>query len=225
MGALSALVVATCVVGMLSPPSASGQDTATLDDVEDQADVIRIRVHATSGVHESYVRQAVDVARELLRDAGLATRWSVCVSIGCPIDQVRAAEIVVIFEVANDARLRGRCGLAALGDMAGLGTVRVSVPCVAAIAMQLRQRLDTGSHPLLALAPHHDLTGAIVAHEIGHVLGLRHGPAGMMRERMDRNDVLSLREHRFMFTATEMAIMQRNAEVVTGYAKPVLARR
>ena len=210
---------------MLLPRSASGQGVATLGDLEVHRKVLRIRVHATSGVDEAYVRKAVDVARELLHDAGLATEWSVCVSTACSIEQVRAAEITVIFEAGNDPRLAGRCGRAALGDMAGLGTVRASVPCVAGIAVRLRQRLDTGAHPLFAQARHHDLTGAIVAHEIGHVLGLHHGPAGVMRERLDRNDIIALRASRFGFTAPDAATMRRSAELVTGRAQPALARR
>ena len=225
MKAWSALVVATCVVGMLLPRSASGQPVATLGDLEIDRDALRIRVHATSGVHEAYVRQAVDVARGLLASAGVVTAWSVCVPASCPVEQVKAFEIVAIFEKANDRTLAGHCGRAALGDMTGRGTVRVSVPCVAAIALRLRQRLDTGSHPLFALASHHDLTGAILAHEVGHVLGLRHGPTGLMRERLDRNDVLSLRSHRFTFAAPDVATMQRNAELATGRARSALARR
>jgi hypothetical protein len=75
------------------------------------------------------------------------------------------------------------------------------------------------------MSRHHDLTGAIVAHEIGHVLGLHHGPVGVMRERLDPSDILSLREHRLVFSRNDAATMQRSAERVAGRAAAMLARR
>ena len=132
------------------------------------------------------------------------------------MDQVRAATVVVILEGGPDRRQGSYCGRAALGTMEGSGTVRVSVPCVAAATARLRQRLDTGSHPMLAMSRHDDLTGAVVAHEIGHVLGLDHGPVGLMRAQLDRNDIISLRADRLTFSAPEATTMRRSAERVAG---------
>ena len=225
MGILSALVAATCITSMLLPRPVYGQgtDASSVDTADEEG--LRVRVHAVAGVGETYVRQAVAVARELLTRAGLATDWSICVDVACPIDEVRAAPIVVILQNTSDQRRPGRCGRAALGHVEGAGTVRVSVPCVAAVLARLRQRVDTGSHPLLALARHHDLTGAVVAHEVGHVLGLRHGPIGVMRERLDPNDIVSLRARRLAFTEPDALTMQRSAERAAGRGRSVLARR
>jgi hypothetical protein len=225
MAILSALVAAACVTGMLLPRPVFGQDTETRPGIAVDREALRVRVHAADGVGEAYVREAVAVARELLTGAGVVTVWSVCVDLGCPIDEVRAAAIVVIFQDTSDPRQPGQCGRAALGHAEGSGTVRVSVPCVAAVPARLRQRLDTGSHPLLAMSRHHDLTGAVVAHEVGHVLGLRHGPTGVMREQFDRNDIVTLRTHRLAFTEPDALAMQRSAERAGGRGRSVLARR
>ena len=225
MATLSALVAATCVTGMLLSHPVSGQDTDTQPRIAADREALRVRVHAADGVGEAYVREAVAVARELLTGAGVLTAWSVCVDLGCPIDEVRAAAIVVILQDTSDPRRLDQCGRAALGHADGSGTVRVSVPCVAAVLARLRQRLDTGSHPLLAVSRHHDLTGAVVAHEVGHILGLRHGPTGVMREQLDRNDIVSLRVHRLAFTEPDALTMQRSAERAAGRGRSVLARR
>ena len=223
MRSLSALIVATCITGLLPRPLI-GQVTESLPVASADREVPRIRVHAAVGVGEAYARQAVAIARELLAGAGIAAAWSICVDVGCPIDEVRAAAIVVIFQ-ANDPLRPGQCGRAALGSGEGSGTVRVSVPCVAGALARLRLHLDTGSHPLLDLSRHYDVAGAVVAHEVGHLLGLRHGPIGVMRERLDRNDILALRTHRLMFSQLDALAMQRSVARAPGRARSVLARR
>ena len=161
----------------------------------------------------------------MLAGAGLATEWAVCVEVACPIDQVLASPVVVILEGERDRRQAGHCGRAALGTTEGSGTVRVSVPCVAAAAAHLRRRLDTGWHPLFALAHHDDLTGAVVAHEVGHVLGLGHGPAGVMRPQLDRNDIMSLRANRLTFTEADAAHLRRSAGRMVASTQPTLGNR
>ena len=210
---------------LLLPRPVFAQGVETLPVVTPDEKALRVRVHAVSGVREAYVRQAIAVAQDLLTTAGLATQWSVCVDVACPIDEVRAATIVVVLQAASDPQRPGRCGRAALGNVEGSGTVRVSVPCVEAVSARLRRQLDTGSHPLLAAPRHHDLTGAVVAHEVGHILGLRHGPVGVMRQELDRNDVVSLRAHRLAFTEADALTMQRSAERAGGRGRSVLARR
>ena len=68
----------------------------------------------------------------------------------------------------------------ALGDRPGAGTVTVSVPCVAAVASRLSNIGNVRGHPLLKRAGYDDIVGAAIAHELGHVLGLKHGE-GLMR--------------------------------------------
>src|SRR6187431_777202 len=156
---VSALVLTTCVISTLQPWPVLGQGTPARPGITRDGDVLRLRVHATGDTRDEYARQVVDVARQLLAGAGVATEWAVCVEVACTIDQVLASPVVVILEGRRDRRQAGHCGRAALGTMEGSGTVFVSVPCVAAAAAHLRRRLDTGWHPLLALAHHDDVTG------------------------------------------------------------------
>jgi hypothetical protein len=86
--------------------------------------------------------------------------------------------------------------------------VIVSVPCVAGVAFRLTRRAGTGTHPLLAMPRHDDLLGAIVAHEIGHLLGIRHAPAGLMRARLEAGDVIALRRGKLRFSPAEASRMR-----------------
>ena len=88
---------------------------------------------------------------------------------------------------------RENCGLAAHGARDSAGTVIVSVPCLAGVAFRLTRRAGLGTNPLLAMPRHDDLVGAIVAHEIGHLLGIRHAPSGLMRASLEANDIIALR--------------------------------
>ena len=92
---------------------------------------------------------------------------------------------------------------AAHGARDSAGTVIVSVPCVAGVAFRLTRRAGTGTNPLLAMPRHDDLVGAIVAHEIGHLLGIRHAPSGLMRASLEADDMIALRRGKLRFSPAE----------------------
>ena len=91
----------------------------------------------------------------------------------------------------------------------------VSVPCVAGAAFRLTRRAGTGTHPLLAMPRHDDVVGAIVAHEIGHLLGIRHAPSGLMRASLVADDLIALRRGTLRFSPAEASRM-RVAALVAG---------
>ena len=84
----------------------------------------------------------------------------------------------------------------------------VSVPCVAGAAFRLTRRAGTGTNPLLAMPRHDDLVGAIVAHEIGHLLGIRHAPSGLTRARLEADDMIALRRGKLRFSPAEASSMR-----------------
>jgi hypothetical protein len=154
---------------------------AGLTSVTNEADpawvALRVRAYADNQVDEATIRPALVVAEHMLSSAGLVVAWRVCdTAHSCPVDDT--PEIVVILSSRDRPNGRENCGVAAHGARDSAGTVMVSVPRVAGVAFRLTRLAGTGTNPLLARPRHDDLVGAIVAHEIGHLLGIRHASAG-----------------------------------------------
>jgi hypothetical protein len=165
---------------------------------------LRVRAYADKHVDEATMRPALEVADDLLTSAGLVVAWRVCdPAQSCPVEDTPVPEIVVLLSSRDRQNGRENCGVAAHGARDSAGTVMVSVPCVAGVAFRLTRRPGTGTNPLLAMPRHDDLIGAIVAHEIGHLLGIRHAPAGLMRASLETDDMIALRRGKLRFSPAE----------------------
>jgi hypothetical protein len=184
---------------------------------------LSVRIHADAGVRPATVEGARVVASRLLAAAGVDTAWRVCEPpSGCDAATSAASSVFVILSRQVLTGRQENCGRAAVGSRPAEGTVRISVPCVIEVASQLAGRRGGTVHPLLLVSRHDDLLGAVLAHEIGHVLGLRHGTA-LMRARLDPRDVVALRLGTLGFAPldaarmrTSVAALGREPEQATG---------
>ena len=166
--------------------------------------VLRVHLYVEGGVDPSIVGGARLVAEELLAAGGVATAW-------WSGDQARGAEgpssrpdVVAILRADPLRRNNGRsCGFAAPAEHHTGGSLLVSVQCVADFAIGL-SRSDHGHHPWLAMPRYDDLVGAVIAHEIAHLLGLRHATSGVMRSGLHPDDLLLLRAGKLAFQQKEV---------------------
>jgi hypothetical protein len=141
----------------------------------------------------------------LLSAAGVTTTWRICDRRGptSPPDPLNP-DVVALLSARRLAADSDNCGFAVRGD-GRAGSALVSVPCVQEFTAELARRSASRSHPLLSSGRYDDFLGVLVAHEIGHVLGLGHASTGVMQARLDVDDIVAFRSGRLKFTSDDAA--------------------
>jgi hypothetical protein len=167
-------------------------------------EALRVWTYGAGRIKGADFKRAQRIARDLLASAGVSTDWRTCGQTdACQPNPVAARSVIVILSSRGGPQGPAACGTAAVDPHRLEGTVIVALPCVASVIGSLRR-----SDPVLASLTFGDLVGVVAAHEIGHVLGLRHSPTGVMQDQLKTADIISLRLGRLRFTSQQAAQMR-----------------
>lgn len=168
---------------------------------------LRVVVHVTLDAAD--LDRARDTVHGLLASAGIRSEWRDCSGVGnCNVDAPESIPVNVQLLPLTKSTDGDVCGEFMRDVRTYVRTVLIYVPPLAERAHAIRLSTDGRSNPAIATMRIGHLVGAAIAHEVGHSLGLRHGATGVMKARLDVNDVLVLRRSRLLFTPSESAHMR-----------------
>jgi hypothetical protein len=164
-------------------------------------------------VHGSMDAASLALAREsavaLLATAGIAAEWRTCGSGGAdcsgPDGPVPVAVLLLPTRKTSDPAV---CGDATRDGRTGVGTVLIYVPRHVELAQEFRSSPGTRLNPALATVQAGHLVGLTMAHEVGHVLGLVHAGAGVMKARPNVGEIVALQTSQLRFAAAEAMRMR-----------------
>jgi hypothetical protein len=169
-----------------------------------------------AGTPGSTLRAAVKTAREAVRVAGGETEWSVCrvsrdANQHCTLPSTGTYEQVKILPPALEGKLPSR---------EGLGFAHKCPPselCATSYAFY-------GPVKALAESSGRDVSVAlafVMAHEVGHLLGMGHSPSGIMKPELTRRDIMDAEAGRLRFSEGDArklraAVAERESALLAG---------
>jgi hypothetical protein len=172
-----------------------------------ESPAIELQLGARGGLDAAALHRVEQTVESLLAPAGIGASWHGCQ----PPDDCRSDRaVIVLVQLLTVSKMTDGevCGEFLRDQRSGVPTVLVYLPRV----VELQQAMHGGSgarnSPALATVQIGDLVGLIIAHEVGHALGVPHGRTGVMKARPSVDDVVALRLSTLAFQQKEAVVMR-----------------
>ena len=187
-----------------------GTLTTGARSTEPDHSVLELRVFAYATLDSAGLQIARQTSQALFDSAGIQITWRVCGSTdhGC-VDSSHTGPFVRVHLLpvarSSDPSISGD----AIPSPASPRVALVYVPRIREIVQGILQSDAGRSTPELATLTTAHLVGVTIAHEVGHTLGLRHASDGVMKERLNNEDIIAARRFKLEFRPSERERMRQ----------------
>jgi len=187
---MSAIKLAAAMIGMAFSNAMDAAKAANRIVVFDQA-----------GVGEPTLRKASDTARRMFHVAGIETVWTVCRASAdseehCVLPP--AGEYLQVFVRRNGKgleRTHEGMGLALITHEERKVVCYAFVEPAAVLAELAHGSLDV-------------VLGSVLAHEVGHLMGLQHSASGVMKANFEAYDIIEAGSGRLLFDPSGSKVLR-----------------
>lgn len=158
-----------------------------------------------AGVPAAVLKAAADTARAAFREVGVDTKWSICRLSGdasehCALPPAGTYMQAKVVPPALEHGLESREALGyAVSVRGGRGVVSY------AFYEPVKKCAESGGQSVSLVL------GYVMAHEIGHLLGMQHGPSGIMKSHFDRRDLHDAATGFLHFTTPDAKALRASA--------------
>lgn len=200
------------VFGLLLVAGLPGDLPVTAERAVDDSTVrLRVLPHATIDADD--MERARGSVSAVLATGGITVDWRDCSATECFMARNESADMTVLLLPITKLTDGGVGGEVTRDALTQMPTILVYVPLLAERVRAIHSSPAGRSTPALATIQIGHFVGAVIAHEVGHALGLPHGRSGVMKGRIATPDVLAMRRSRMVFSRKE-SVSLRSAMLI-----------